>query len=201
MRPGKTPGESMFLPLIITVALAGDFLATSDDAAKMPCVIHLAEPKDCATDPMCVRIENDRREYAVAPSIAGFCSPGEMSVQDGLATMQVILNPRSTQENLEIIPVLAPKGSAFPSVGWTYLPASVVNVSAVAYSGSWSERIGMPVNGKWVNVFDDDKTVDIGDHRRAGVCSVQTNVTAGRNKLIQFGADCSPNELAKSNRR
>ncbi len=187
--------------LIVTVALAGDFLATSDDAAKMPCVIHTVQPKDCASDPTCVRIENDRREYAVAPSIAGYCKPGEMSVQDGLGTMQVILNPRSTQSNLRIVPVLAPKGSAFPSVGWTYLPASVVNVSAVAYSGSWSELTDLNVGGKIVDVFDDDETLDIGDHKVAGTCKKQIGVTTGRNKVIEFGADCSPNELAKSNRR
>lgn len=184
--------------LIITVALAGDFLATSDDAAKMPCVIHLAEPKGCATDPMCVRVENDRREYAVAPSIASFCDSGEMSVQDASAKMQVILDPRSTQENLEIIPVLAPKGSGFPNIGWMYLPENVVNVSAVAYSGSWSKKIDLDVRGKVVGVFDDDKTVDIGDHRRAGVCSTQINVTAGHNKSIGFSSTCTPELLART---
>lgn len=192
----------MFLPLIVTVALAGDFLATSDDMAKAPCVIHLVQPEGCATDPSCVRIENKRTEFAVVPIIAGVCKAGTMITIDGAKVTQVIIDPKSTRGNLRAIPVLAPKGSGAPSMGWTYLPATVVDVSAVAYSGSWTEAIPFEIHpGLWVSVLDDDATLDIGDHMRVGVCKKQTGVMLGRNKTIEFSSSCTANELAKSNRR
>lgn len=190
----------MFL-FTLAFAGAGDFLETSDDVGKMPCVIYLAQPENCETDPMCVRVENTRRDLAVAPSIPGFCKQGEVSVRDSQRRMQVILDPASTREDLKVIAVLAPKGSGQPNVGWMYLPATVVDVSAVAYSGSWSKLMTTEVSGRVVNVLDDDETLDVGEHTRLGVCSTQPSVTAGHNKKVEYGADCSAAILAASNRK
>ena len=187
--------------LALSIALAGDFLATSDDMAKAPCVIHLVQPEGCSADPSCVKVENKQTGFAVAPNIPGFCKAGAMITIDGAKVTQVIIDPKSSRGNLKFVPVLAPKGSG-PNVGWMYMPATTVDMSAVAYSGSWSVQVPFQVRpGIWVNVFDDDETLDIGDHMRVGTCRTQTGITMGRNKTIEFSSSCSAPELAKSNRR
>lgn len=195
-------GQEATMLVLFTLAFSGDFLNTSDDVGKMPCVIHLVQPQGCASDPMCVRVVNERRDLAVAPSIPGFCKQGEVAVQDSAGRMQVILDPASEFPRLKVIPVLAPKGSGQPNVGWMYLPATVVDVSAVAYGGSWSSLEAAPIApGIHVNVFDDDDTLDVGDHTRLGVCSTQRGVTVVGNKTIEFSSSCSSAILAASNRK
>lgn len=189
--------------LAISLAFAGDFLESSDDFAKSPCVIHLVQPEGCASDARCVQVINRSSTMAIAPSLVGYCKSGQFEIADTSGTMQVILDPkRSRPGHPVVVPVLAPKGSGFPSQGWMYLPNTVVDMAAVAYTGVWTELYPLEVApSMWVNVFDDDPTLDVGDHIRVGTCRTQTGITMGRNKTIEFSSSCSAPQLAKSNRR
>lgn len=192
--------------LIATLALAADI-------AKHPCVIHLVEPAGCAGDVYCVEVENTLDHLAVAPTIEGVCGVGKMAPVDLSGEMQGILDPQhSTEESPVILPVLAPQGSAYPSRGWLTFPKvgpmvdgvrealNDFTVSAKVYGGTFSDQFTFFVRpGRSVQVFDDDRNLDIDEHGYVGTCLKQ-KIEVGIHKKVQYGGSCSGPELAKSRR-
>ena len=192
--------------IIISLALAAD-------VSKHPCVIHLVEPSGCATDDHCLEVENTLPTRAVAPTVQGVCGVGRMAAVELDNDMQGILDPEhSTEEHPIIVPVLAPKGSAYPSTGWVTFPKmgpmvdgarKALNdfvVSAKVYDGTFAALYTLFIRpGRSVQVFDDDRNLDIEEHGMLGTC-VKQEIHIGIHKKIQFGGSCSGPELAKSRR-
>lgn len=193
----------MTLSLLAAVAFGGDdFLAKSDDMEKAPCVILMSPPANIGTDARVIKITNQSDKVGIVPSIAGFCGPGKAEIADEYQVMQTILDPdRSTKGHPVVLPILAPAGTAFPNFGYIVAPAATFHITGVAYAGVWTSLYELQVQpGWWVDVFDDDPSLDIGDHMYMGVCANYQEILVGVHDEIHFGGACSPNELAKSRR-
>lgn len=193
----------LILTLLAAVAHGDDdFLAKSDDMEKSPCVILTSPPANIGTDARIIKVTNMSDKVGIVPTIAGFCGPGKMEIADEYQVMQTILDPdRSTKGHPVVLPILAPAGTAYPNFGYIVAPAATFHITGVAYSGVWTNLYEFEVQpGWWVDVFDDDPSLDIGDHMYMGTCAGYQEILVGVHDEIHFGGSCSGPELAKSRR-